>query len=529
MKASVLGDKVEVADSRLAWADALLGSPWMLMPVLALGLLFRLWDIAQPFIGYHMWNEVFYVTIARNFEHFGLLAPYNYDSIAGLPLSLRLGPSPFVPWLIYLARQAFGSAEWVARLPMLILGLLSIVAMYGITRELYGHRIALGSTFFAAIMPGIVFYSRHAALDSPMVAFGLGAVWTLLLARRTRRLVWALTSALMLGLAVLGKYTGVLFVPVLAWIWLSMMRQPIWGKKWSKWILPVAFFVIAALPAGTWFLYGLLAASSRSDAQVSSYLLRLSELGARIFLSATMATWNRFADQVGGVLWYPMLILIAVVLTTKNLLAIAKRHVCLILLIVPWFLQMAYPSSWYSNDSYTFPVLYGIAIILALLLTELSRIAPRLSLFSGRSLIPSVALVGILILVSSLMDYRRVYHSWYSPVNPILLQHPANAVTHEELFLSAKFVKNTNVEHESILADLPSTLYYAQDECWEEHAMWQWWGFEGGKEKMIQTIRSREFAFVVYTQQPPLDVTYALVESGYRRIAPAAWRKIKDS
>src|SRR5512146_2021870 len=144
--------------------------------VLGLGLCLRLMDITRPFYGYHMWNEAYYATIARNFDHFGLLNSYNYDWRGGSELSQRLGPSPLVPWLVYLASRLLGPSEAVARLPILLLGMSSLLAIYLIARELYDERIGLLSAFFAAIMPGAVFLSRQIALDSPMVAFGLASV-----------------------------------------------------------------------------------------------------------------------------------------------------------------------------------------------------------------------------------------------------------------------------------------------------------------------------------------------------------------
>jgi hypothetical protein len=132
-----------------------------LMAVLGLGLCLRLIDIGQPFHGYHMWNETYYVTIARNFDHFGLLNSYNYDWRGGSELGQRHGPSPFVPWLVHFSSHLFGKSEAAARLPILILGMFSLLAIYFIARELHDAEVALIASFLAAIMPGVVFISRQ--------------------------------------------------------------------------------------------------------------------------------------------------------------------------------------------------------------------------------------------------------------------------------------------------------------------------------------------------------------------------------
>ena len=93
---------------------------------LLVGLTFRIWNLDAPFAGIHSWNEVYYVTIARNLDHFGFLSPFNFGDMDGRPLSFMSGPPPFVPWLIYFSSQLFGNAEWAARLPLLLFGMFSL-------------------------------------------------------------------------------------------------------------------------------------------------------------------------------------------------------------------------------------------------------------------------------------------------------------------------------------------------------------------------------------------------------------------
>jgi 4-amino-4-deoxy-L-arabinose transferase-like glycosyltransferase len=498
----------------------------LLLAVIGLGLLFRLWDIVRPFIGYHMWNEVYYATIARNFEHFGLLAQYNYDPMGGMPFGPRLGPSPLGPWLVYLSYQVFGPAEWAARVPMLLLGLFSLVAVYGVARELYSAEVGLGAAFFAAIMPGVVFFSRQVALESPMAAFGLAAVWTLLVAKRTSQLRWMYLSAVLLAMAIMAKYTAVLFVPSVAWIGLTIVRRTGPTRKAARWALPITYLAVAALPAAAWLVFGMLTASSQTGASpVSRYLTRAYEWSQGAWFDALLKTWTRLGDQIGGALWYPLVIAAALAITTGGIAALLKRHVVVALLIIPWFAQMVYPASWYANDGYTYPALYGVAVVLALLVRAAVQRARHLPNFSGRRQAVAVSLLGVVVCLSSLMDYRAVFHSWYSPENNVLLQHPVNSVTHSDPFQSARLVRSVNVSHLPILADLPVTLYYSRDEDWRGESEWLWWGRGQGPE-MVAAIGSRKFSYVVFTYQPPVEVTYALAGSGYRRIGPAAWEKI---
>lgn len=498
-------------------------SRWMLLlAVLALGLLFRLLDIMQPFIGYHMWNEVYYVTIARNFEHFGLLSVYNYDWIGGSPLSQRSGPSPFVSWLVYFSSQALGMAEWVARLPILVLGMFSLVAIYFIARELYGNQVGLGTVFFAAIMPGIVFFSRQVALDGPMTAFGLAAVWILLLAKRRHQYRWLLLSAVLLGISIFIKYTAVLFLPSLAWIWLKTVPRSEFTKK-ATWALPIVYLLIAVIPAASWFVFTSETSSTRGGlSPVAGYLNRAYEWRPEVWRMALMATWPRLADHIGHILWYPLALAATLALATGRLVGFVRQYLDVILLIVPWFAQAVYPWSWAQNDNYAYPLLYGVAVLLALLLREALRLAQQRFDLSGRNLRVSASLLGLLVFLSCLMDYKEVFHSWYIP-SYTTLQLPANVVTEYDPYYSARLVRAINVSHQPILADLPTTLYYAQDEYWSGRAVWLWWGLTDEQNQMIDAIRSKEFRYVVFTYRPPVEIADALARGNYRLIGPAVW------
>ena len=500
-----------------------------LLLMLTLGLLPRLWDIAQPFLGYHGWNEVYYVTIARNFEHFGLLSLYNYDATGGSPLSQRLGPSPFVPWLVYFSSALLGTAEWVARLPILILGMFSLLALYFIARELYGHGVGLTATFLAAIMPGAVFFSRQIALDGPMTAFGLGAVWMMLLAERRRQYRWVLLSAMLLAVAIFIKYTAALFIPSLAWLWLKMVRHGARPRNGLIWARSAICLAVAALPAIAWFTLGTAVAVAQStQSPWSGYLNRAYEFAIGNWVAALQAAWTRAAAQLGPLLWYYLLVALILALLTSDRRALVKQHLGLILLTVPWFAQIAYPVSWYQNDAYTYPALYGVAVLLALLLRGTLRLAQATPVFSARSLGVAVVLLGVLAYGSSLWDYRQTYRSWYhsSPDETYrAMQLPANLVTPGDPFMSARMVRFLNDGHEPVLADLPETLYYAQDEYWRGRAVWLWKGLGDEQDRMVAAIESREYSYVVFTYFPSLDITYALVGSGYYRIGPAVWVK----
>jgi len=518
-QASSAGVEARAADGRAAGSAPGGGAKalaWLwLLPILAVALGLRLWDLARPFIGDLSWNEVSYVIIARGFDRYGPLSQYTYGSSNGSPLKPVFGPSPLLPWMVYVASKALGAAEWVARLPMLALGVCAVVVLYLIARELYGDGVGLLAAFAAGVMPGVVFYSRTVHLDGPMTTFGLAAFLALLLFERKRRYRWLVASAAFLGLAMLAKYTSVLFFPSLAWLWLRMVRNGSSRGERRAWALPLCYFVAAAIPAGIWLIASQQGSSSLGVKGPPQYLIRSHEWSLREWYLALQATWLTLTNQVGHALWYPLVLVGALSAPAGRLWSFARQHLGVVLLIVPWFAQLIYPQSWRANQYYVYPALYGLAIVLALVARDLASAArPALAPKSrGRS--AGLALVGVLVCLSSLADYKEYFHASY---------YPWYVVTREDPFSSARLVRAQNVSNRPVLADLPHTLYYAESEY--GHGRVFWWG--SGDRQTIAAVESGEFDYVVFTYVPTVDVLEAIERSRYRRIGPAAWEKARS-
>jgi 4-amino-4-deoxy-L-arabinose transferase-like glycosyltransferase len=504
---------------------------------LFVGLIFRLWNLDATFSGIHSWNEVYYVTIARNLSHFGFLSPYNFADMDGRLLGLMSGPPPFVPWLIYISSQIFGNAEWAARIPVLIFGMLSLGAAALIAKELYDTQVAHMALLFAAVMPGAVFFSRQINLDGPMTAFGLGSLWTLLVFVRKRRYRWVIASSILLSLAIFAKYTAVLFLPALAVVWIRALKGETLPKKKKlvTWLVPLSWLGVAVLPAFLWFLHGLSVTEVSSGRGPISYLARFSEwTNLRTWAGALLTVWQRTAEQVGSIFFYPLLFIIGAGLINGKIWRFIRGNLVALLLAAAWYAQVLYPASWIVNDGYIYPGLFGYAILLAYLVKLMLPRFQGIKGFAAERLIPSMLIFIGIIAFSCVMDYWHTYHSSYMRPNKTSYpdsQKPVNLVTPDEPFLSAKTVRNMNVEHKPVMADMPQTLYYAIDEYWKVPATW-WWPWSMAKSRhsispgQLAAIRGREYEFIVFAYQPLTEVVEAIMDSGYRRIAPAAWQKI---
>ena len=130
-------------------------------------------------------------------------------------ISLADGKPPLLIWIITIFLSIFPS-DWyllAGRLPSVIAGFLSMIAIYLTAKELFRTTKA---GFFAAtlytIFPFILLYDRMALFDSMLQSMILCSVYFAIRTARTLALKDALFWGLFLGLALLSKPTALMFV-----------------------------------------------------------------------------------------------------------------------------------------------------------------------------------------------------------------------------------------------------------------------------------------------------------------------------
>lgn len=472
--------------------------------ILAIGLLFRLIDIRQPFIGDYTWNEVHYALIARNFSEHSLLEQYT-------EVGLEYTNSPLLPWMIYASFRVFGEHEWAARLPTFALGVLSLCLLFLVGRELYDDRIALLAMLVAATAPGVVFFSWNIQPDGPMAAFSLLALLTLIYFQRKKRWRWFLASLASLTLGVLAKYTAILIYPVLLKIWFDGLESK---RISSKWLSMLLYFSVPLVPVLAWIVWGKVHAS-HPDVLVSfaSYVNRSGEWQIAAWKEALLTIWPNLSRQMGSMLWYSMAVVSPYFLCLSPINTI-RRHITLILLICPWLLQLIYPRAWTANEYYTYLALYGLSILFALMLSKLWDSGQRFLSLSKRMSTTVVGLTLCMLAASNLWDYRVTYHRSF---------YPWCIVSQPEPFYSAKVVNSLNNGHEFVLADVKQAAYYVGGDFKRTR---RWWG--ASDDKVVEAIESGRFKYIVVTYRPSIEILNAIRENDYKQIAPAAWEKAAD-
>jgi len=173
------------------------------------------------------------------------------------------GREGMIMWLDALAIKFFGTEPWVLRLFPAIAGVLAVLGLFFLARELFGTEIALVSSFFMATSFWAVNFSRIGFRAGLMIPILVWSFYFLLRGFKEVRLQKSPKSNFGLFIAAgilfgLGFYTYISFrfAPVLALLALG----PLLIKKGNKQLLiAVLFFICAAflvaLPIGLYFLH----------------------------------------------------------------------------------------------------------------------------------------------------------------------------------------------------------------------------------------------------------------------------------
>ncbi|MFW5692522.1 MAG: ArnT family glycosyltransferase [Chloroflexota bacterium] len=211
----------EVSPLKLTFADYII-----ITAILLLGAALRV-DSAAADVRFHS-DEALYSTYARTaavYGHWMLDGPLDKPplSIYANAIGMHLFAARFTPQGVI--DVPIRTGELAAKLPNLFAGMIAIVLTGVLARRLYptrGRTISLVAMLLAALSPYYVAYSASAFTDMLMLTFMLAAV-----AAAVRDL-WGF-SGLLLALSVSAKPQGILYLPLIAGIWLLSPGRQING------------------------------------------------------------------------------------------------------------------------------------------------------------------------------------------------------------------------------------------------------------------------------------------------------------
>jgi len=156
---------------------------------------------------------------------------------------------PLLFWLEAGSFKLFGVHEWSARLPVALLGLLTLLVVGWFASYLAGGRAGVLAVLVLCTSSLFFVFARAASTDMPLAAAFTTAMVCAFQAWRSNRIIWSAGSGLALGLAVLAKgpVALVLFVGVFLFCCL-LLQKIVW--RWHQIACGALVFLVCTIP---WF------------------------------------------------------------------------------------------------------------------------------------------------------------------------------------------------------------------------------------------------------------------------------------
>lgn len=232
----------------------------------------------MPFLGsVHLFDsdEAKYAESAREMLVTGdyLTVQIDYESFPEKP--------PLFFWLQAISMKIFGINEFAARFPNIICGFASLMLLYYLGRQLYGHRFGLLwiLSYGAAILP--FFFFKSGIIDPWFNLFILmGVAWFIFYLDPERwkyRMRNVVLSALFFGLAVLTKGPIALLIFLLCFlVFLTVNRFRVPTRR----IHVAAFLIVVILTGGSWLLIQALNGNYKMITEFFAYQLGTLFMGS---------------------------------------------------------------------------------------------------------------------------------------------------------------------------------------------------------------------------------------------------------
>lgn len=241
-------------------------SAWLVLLILLLGAALRIYQFGSypPAL---TWDEaalgyVGQMVVRTGFDEYGQWLPRIFTSFGDFK-------APLAFYLIGTSTSILGLSTWAVRLPMLILGLLTLLVSYWVTRRATNnHSVALMTMLLLAVSPWHIHFSRIAFESGAALFFfliGLGSWLEIrqeLLANKplSKKLLFfdmLWTISWLLALASYHASRVVIPIAFMLIIILELPRAKKWLQNWPIWIVPVLTMIF-----GLWGLRSLLFASA---------------------------------------------------------------------------------------------------------------------------------------------------------------------------------------------------------------------------------------------------------------------------
>jgi 4-amino-4-deoxy-L-arabinose transferase-like glycosyltransferase len=226
------------------------------------------------------WDEINFAEGARE-----MLVTGNYRDVQ-IGFQAFAEKPPLFMWVQALSMRLFGVGEFAARLPNAIVGIITLVGVYLLGRQLVDRRFGLwwALAFGSSLLPNL--YFRSGIIDPLFNLLIFAGIVALFAFERSRQSILLVVAGISIGLAVMTKGPVGLLLPGLTWVAFWVVWEAGREKREagplppSRFPLPMIFWVavvgIVALP---WYVVVAREGANASTGNfVSAFVARQIEL-----------------------------------------------------------------------------------------------------------------------------------------------------------------------------------------------------------------------------------------------------------
>jgi uncharacterized membrane protein len=362
---------------------------------------------------------------------------------------------PFYYWLLKVWTSIFGSGEIGLRSLSIVLGMMVIIAGFIFVRKFFGRKAAWLSTIIMAVSPMLVRYGIEARMYMLVTLIAFIATYVLYTAVQTKRRKWWMIYA---GLVALGMYTH--YFSAIVWlghfVWLWSVYKPKWKTlfkaDWAKSYLWAVLFFVPWLPFMVYQLGGIQGGGFWIGPISGN---SLTNLVANVF-------FYREHEQTAG-LWGAVLVILTSLLV--------------------WWVVRTYRSLGKTQKS-----VYGLILstsVLPVAILFIASIPPLRSSFVERYLIPSIAMMAVLMAVT-IVYTPKIRNIWKVIVSLAIIGSMLVGVSY--VYYMGNYNKNSTTDIKTrdlvkladersqpgvpIIAESPWTFYEAVNYTTKDHPVW---------------------------------------------------------
>jgi 4-amino-4-deoxy-L-arabinose transferase-like glycosyltransferase len=173
----------------------------------------------------------------------------NFVTFMGIPVACFKGYlQPFYSCLVFFSRILFHSPEMALRMPAVIIGSLTAVLLYQLTKELYGKKAGIVSALLLCFLPWHVIESRVGVSLILTPFFACLVFVSLLKALRKQSNVWFVSSWCFLGVGAFYTYQNSLLLLPIFFISLLLLRKEFPWLKPKILLIGIASFLLIVYP-----------------------------------------------------------------------------------------------------------------------------------------------------------------------------------------------------------------------------------------------------------------------------------------